>query len=100
MSLPQIRCALAACNRRDASLALTQLDVIQAAVAPLAVGDKGMPAYDRCFNWLMRFFRKPKAAPAPQAGDFATLAKSASRAPLTPAEASFAAAARARLSGR
>lgn len=88
---------MAACNRRDAALALQQIDVIHAAVAPLAAGDKGMPAYDRCVNWLMRLFRKQTVAPTSQHSDFAVMAKSASRSSLTPAEASFAAAARVRL---
>lgn len=99
LSIPQIREGLAACARRDAALALQQIDVIHAAIAPIAAGEKGMPSYDRCVNWLMRLFRKPTASPTPSPhSDFAVLAKNASRAALTPAEASFAAAARARLS--
>lgn len=98
LSIPQIREGLAACDRRDANIALQQLDTIYSAVAPIAVGDKGMPAYKQCFNFLMRPFRaKPAQQLAAPDNGFQGLKKAARSAPLTPAEASFAAAARARL---
>jgi hypothetical protein len=57
MSVPQIRVALAGCDRRDAALALQNLDTVHAAVAPLLVGEKGGSAFDRCASALKAIIR-------------------------------------------
>lgn len=96
MSYPQIRCALAACDRRDSSFALQQIETIHAAVAPLAAGEKGMSAYEKCVDFLMRPFRGGQAKPDTEKRKD-TLFRHAKNTPLTASESAFAAAARARL---
>lgn len=51
MSLPQIRAALAACDRRDAAVALQTLECVHAAAAPLAHKD-GQSVFKRVADRL------------------------------------------------
>lgn len=54
MALPQIQAALAACDRRDAALALQTLHVTHAANAPLLVGKDGSNVLQKCVSYLKR----------------------------------------------
>ena len=80
-----------------------QIDAIHAAVAPLLAGDKGQPFYQGVMSRLRGFLRPfgaskgAGASPEKKQGWFGALWSNATKSPLTPQEASFAATARARL---
>lgn len=59
MSLPQVEEALAACDRRDAMLAMQMMNVIHASVAPVMVGEKAKPVFDKMFRALKRVIFPP-----------------------------------------
>jgi len=60
MPLYVIRLGLVACDRRDASIAMHQLDCVHAAIAPIMVGEDGMSAYNKCFKRLSEIIRPSK----------------------------------------
>lgn len=103
MSIAQIRCCLAACDRRDATLSIMQIDAIHAAMAPLLVGENGQPFHQRIIARLrgyLRPFGAPKVGKTAEEKKhswFGVLKSNATKTPLTPQETSFAAHARARL---
>jgi hypothetical protein len=52
LSLPQLREAVAACDRRDAALAMQALDTAHAANAPFHAGREGVTMYDKTVAFL------------------------------------------------
>jgi len=64
LPLPVIQLGINACNRRDAALALQNLDCTHSAVAPLMVGKEGQDAYNRCFRALSLIVSPSKALSA------------------------------------
>jgi hypothetical protein len=64
LSIPQIRVALDACDRRDAALAIQNLETTHAAVAPLMVSKGGASVFEKCGDYL-RGIISPKRKVSP-----------------------------------
>lgn len=59
MSLLQVEEAIAACDRRDAMLAMQMMNVIHASIAPVMCGEKAKPVFDKMFRALKRVIFPP-----------------------------------------
>jgi hypothetical protein len=60
MPLAVIWTCLDACDRRDAGMALNNLDTTHAAVAPLMIGEEGKKIYDASHSFFSRIYRPVK----------------------------------------